>query len=69
MSGDTIPAYAGGHMSEVIGKTAAVGLVTGQVLSPAMLTTQPPTPAGDVVAGVSLKPGQFPAAGVRAGTR
>jgi len=67
MSGDTIPAYAGGHMSEVIGKTAAVGLVTGQVLSPAMLTTRPPTPAGDVVVGVSLKPGQFPADGIAAG--
>lgn len=64
---DDIPAYAGNHMNEVIGKTAAVGLVPGEILNRAMVTTRPATPSGYVVAGVSLKPGQLPAGGVSAG--
>ena len=64
---DTVPAYAGRHMSEVIGKTAAVGLVTGEIISPAMLTDQPALPSGSAVVGVALKPGQLPAAGLSPG--
>jgi Flp pilus assembly protein CpaB len=69
MAGDSIPAYAADHTSEVIGKVAAVGLVKGQVLNPHMITTRPPTPPGYVVAGVLLKPGQLPARGVAPGDR
>ena len=64
---DDIPAFAGNHMNEVIGKTAAVGLVPGEILNRAMVTSRPATPSGYVVAGVSLKPGQLPAGGVSAG--
>jgi hypothetical protein len=67
MASDDIPAYAGNHMSEVVGKTAVVGLVPGEILNKAMVATRPATPAGYVVAGVSLKPGQLPAGGVSAG--
>lgn len=69
MSSDDIPAYAGNHMNEVVGKTAAVGLVPGEVLNNAMVTTRPATPSGYVVAGVSLKPGALPAGGVSAGAQ
>jgi hypothetical protein len=69
MASDDIPAFAGSHMNEVVGKVAVVGLVPGEVLSTAMVTTKPATPAGYVVAGVSLKAGQLPAGGVSAGDR
>ena len=67
MASNDIPAYAGNHMGEVVGKTAAVGLVPGEILNKAMVTTGAATPSGYVVAGVSLKPGQLPAGGVSAG--
>lgn len=69
MAGDSIPAYAGNHMDEVIGKIAAVGLVKGEVLNPHMVSTKSPTPPGYVVAGVLLKPGQLPAGGVSGGDK
>lgn len=69
MAGDSIPAYAGNHMKEVIGKVAAVGLVKGEVLSPDMVSTKAATPPGYVVAGVLLKAGQLPAGGVAAGDK
>ncbi|MBN9620886.1 MAG: hypothetical protein J0H43_14330 [Actinobacteria bacterium] len=67
MASDDIPAFAGNHMDEVYGKVAAVGLVPGEVLNAAMVTSKPATPAGYVVAGVALKAGQLPAGGVSAG--
>lgn len=67
MAGDSIRAYAGNHMSEVIGKVAAVGLVKGEVLSPGMISTKASTPRGYVVAGALLKAGQLPAGGVSPG--
>jgi hypothetical protein len=67
MASDDIPAYAGSHMDEVYGKVAVVGLVPGEVLNAAMVTSRPPTPPGYVVAGVSLKAGALPAGGVSAG--
>lgn len=67
MAGDSIPAYAGKHQSEVIGKVAAVGLVKGEVLNPDMISARASTPPGYLLAGVLLKPGQLPAAGVSAG--
>ena len=67
MSSDNIPAFAGNHMGEVVGKVAVVGLVPGEILNAAMVTDKPATPPGYVVAGVSLKAGQLPAGGVSAG--
>ena len=67
MASSDIPAFAGNHMDEVVGKVAVVGLVPGEVLNAAMVATKPPTRAGYVVAGVSLKAGQLPAGGVSAG--
>ena len=67
MASDDIPAYAGNHMGEVVGKTAAVGLVPGEILNKAMVTSRAATPSGYVVAGVLLKPGALPAGGVSAG--
>lgn len=67
MASSDIPAFAGSHMDQVYGKVAAVGLVPGQILNAAMVTDKPATPAGYVVAGVSLKAGQLPAGGVSAG--
>ncbi len=69
MAGNDIPAYAGNHMDEVIGKIAAVGLVKGEILNQAMVSTSAATPTGYVVAGVLLKPGQLPAGGVSAGDK
>ena len=67
MASNDIPAFAGNHMDEVVGKVAVVGLVPGEVVNAAMVTTRPATPPGYVVAGVSLKAGQLPAGGVSAG--
>ena len=67
MASSDIPAFAGSHMDEVYGKVAVVGLVPGEVLNAAMVTTKPATPPGYVVAGVSLRAGQLPAGGVSAG--
>lgn len=69
MASDTISAYAGNHMSKVIGKVAAVSLVKGALLNDQMVTTRASTPAGYVVAGVLLKSGQLPARGVRSGDK
>jgi len=69
MAGDSIPAYAGNHMNEVVGKVAAVGLVKGEVLNPDMVSSRAATPPGYVVAGVLLKAGQLPAGGVSAGDK
>lgn len=67
IAADTIPAYADGHMAEVVGKTAAVGLVAGEIVAPAMLSANPTLPAGAAVVGVAVKPGQLPADGLASG--
>lgn len=67
IAADSIPAYAGAHMSEVVGKTTAVGVVTGEIVSPAMLTVGSGLPAGSAVVGVAVKPGQLPASGLNPG--
>lgn len=67
IASDSIPAYAGAHMSEVVGKTTTVGLVTGEIVSPAMLSTGSGLPAGSAVVGVAVKPGQLPASGLNPG--
>lgn len=67
LAADSIPAFAGAHMSEVVGKTTTVGLVTGEIVSPAMLSTGSGLPAGSAVVGVAVKPGQLPASGLTPG--
>lgn len=69
MASDTISAYAGNHMSKVIGKVAAVSLVKGELLNDQMVTSRASTPVGYVVAGVLLKSGQLPARGVGSGDK
>jgi Flp pilus assembly protein CpaB len=64
---DTIPSFAGGHMSEVEGKIAAVGLVKGQLLNKDMISTGVAAPPDSAQVGVSVKPGQLPAGGVAPG--
>jgi hypothetical protein len=59
----TIPAA---ERARVVGRRAAVGLVAGSLLSPAALADTPPLPAGSVLVGALVKPGQHPL-GLRAG--
>ncbi len=53
---------------EVVGKTAAVGLVRGTLLVKAQLGSPSTLQAGQAVVGLALKPGQAPAT-LRPGTR
>lgn len=46
--------------SKVVGRTAAVGLVAGSLLSPGQLADGPLLPTGTVITGAVLKSGQFP---------
>jgi hypothetical protein len=54
--------------ASVIGRSAAVALVPGTLLSEAQLATGPLVPSGRDIVGLSLKPGQVPL-GVRVGDR
>jgi hypothetical protein len=54
-------------IDEVVGKTATVDLVTGQVLTAAMVTDMPVPAAGQAVVGLSLDPTRVPGAGLAAG--
>lgn len=51
-----------GHASTVIGTTAGVGLVSGQILTPEMLRTDPVPGSGERVVGVELDGTRAPAA-------
>jgi hypothetical protein len=59
--------YTVDEAGSVIGATAAVDLVPGQVLTRDMLTREPVPAAGDAVVGLSLDPARVPAAGLGAG--
>ena len=52
--------------AEVVGQIALVGLVPGSLLAPSQINDGPRVPAGMVITGATLKPGQFPI-GLRAG--
>ena len=54
-------------VSRVVGKTAVVDLVPGQILTDAMITADPVPGAGKATVGLSLDPSQVPAAGLEAG--
>lgn len=53
--------------AEVIGQTAAIDLVEGQVLTEAMMTSKPTPAEGQAVVGLALEPTKVPAAGLEAG--
>lgn len=67
-SSDGVATMAASQQANVVGKTAAVGLVPGALLAPAQLGTASTLAAGQAVVGVAIKPGQAPAS-LRAGSR
>jgi hypothetical protein len=62
-----VRAIAAAEMSTVVGSTAAVGLVDGQVLNRGMLTAATVPAPDQAVIGLALAPGQFPADGLEVG--
>lgn len=52
---------------EVVGQTAAVDLVEGQVLTAAMLTSEPTPASGQAMVGLALPPATAPTAGLEPG--
>ena len=52
----------------VIGKTAAVGLVAGQILNRDMITGDPVPGKGKATVGLSLDPSRVPSAGLKPGS-
>ncbi|TVT52019.1 hypothetical protein FNH05_13685 [Amycolatopsis rhizosphaerae] len=55
-----VPVVDAGQASGVVGKTMSTNLPAGTVLSPGMLTEGWAPPAGQAIAALSLKAGQFP---------
>jgi hypothetical protein len=55
------------QLGTVLGKTAAVDLVKGQILTSAMVTTSPVPAAGESVVGLALDPTRVPEAGLDPG--
>jgi hypothetical protein len=53
--------------SQVVGKPAAVSLVTGVLLAPGDVDTSGSLARGEAVVGIDLKPGMLPASGVEPG--
>ncbi|MGQ0631589.1 MAG: SAF domain-containing protein [Sporichthyaceae bacterium] len=65
----SVRAIAAGELRTVLGSTAAVGLVGGQVLNRDMLTTAAVPAEGQAMVGLALRSGQFPADGLSVGDR
>ncbi len=61
---DAIPVA---DIDTVVGQTAAVDLVTGQILTPAMVAAAPVPAAGQSVVGLALDPTRVPSAGLEPG--
>jgi hypothetical protein len=59
----TVPAAG---RDRVVGRPAAVALVSGGLLTPGQVANGPALPSGSAVIGATLKPGQFPG-GLRSG--
>lgn len=59
-SDSTLQTVPASQRSDVIGQIAAVGLVPGSLLAPTQISDGPRVPAGTVITGATLKPGQFP---------
>lgn len=62
-----VRAIGAGDVSTVVGRTAAVGLVGGQVLNRDMLAAAAVPAANQAMIGLALRPGQFPADGLAVG--
>jgi hypothetical protein len=60
-------ALPGGDLDLLVGSTAAVDLVAGQVLIKDMLTDEPVPGAGETLVGLSLDPSRSPASGLEPG--
>lgn len=65
----SVRAIAAGDLRTVLGSTAAVGLVGGQVLNRDMLTTAAVPAPGKSMVGLALRPGHLPADGLGIGDR
>lgn len=65
----SVRAIGAGEMSTVLGRTAAVGLVGGQVLNRDMLAAAAVPAPDQAMVGLALRPGQFPADGLKVGDR
>lgn len=63
----SVRAIAAADTDTVVGRTAAVGLVPGQVLNRDMLTTQVVPGPGQSTVGLALGPGRLPADGLQVG--
>lgn len=66
VAGD-VRAIRAGDLGTVLGQSAAVGLVPGQLLNRDMLTTATVPAPDQAMIGLSLAPGQFPADGLAVG--
>ncbi|MBA3745286.1 SAF domain-containing protein [Sporichthya sp.] len=66
VAGD-VRAIRAADLATVVGQSAAVGLVPGQLLNRDMLTTATVPAPGQAMIGLSLAPGQFPADGLAVG--
>jgi SAF domain len=62
-----ITAVAANHMSEVVGRTAAVEILPRTPVQLAMVTSASPIAAGQVLVGVAVAPGQIPSSGLTPG--
>jgi hypothetical protein len=56
-----------GQVGTVVGQTAAVDLVRGEILTSSMFTSSPVPAAGESVIGLALDPTRVPGAGLDAG--
>lgn len=54
-------------IDRVVGRTAAVDLVAGQILTPAMVAAEPVPAEGQSVVGLALDPTRVPSAGLQPG--
>ena len=62
-----VTAIAAANLDSLVGQTAAVHLVPGQLLNRAMLTDQPAIDRDHALVGLSLRPGQLPGDGLEPG--
>jgi Flp pilus assembly protein CpaB len=69
ISGDGVRAIAAVNADSVVGQTATVPLVVGQLVNRDMLSAEPWPTSGHALVGLSLQPGQLPGDGLAPGDR
>lgn len=67
VSASGVRAIAAENIDTVVGQTAAVSIVAGQLLNRDMLSAEPVPGVGHATVGLSLRPGQLPADGLEPG--